>query len=282
MPGLTPILEIRQMERGELDLAIEWARLEGWNPGLDDADAFWSVDPSGFFVATADGEPVGSVSAVAYDSAFAFVGFFIVRPEYRRGNIGGRLAQQVLRYLGERSSGADGVVAQLENYGRLGYKLAYSNIRFQGRCIPGTANGYLNAASVPIDELAAYDRAMFPADRREFLSRWIQPRYGRALCAMDCSGLHGYGVIRKCHEGYKIGPLFANTREIASSLLTALTGPYGGETFYLDVPEPNSEAMGLALSLGMQEVFRTGRIYRRDVPSIDLQRVFGVTSFELG
>ena len=31
---------IRQMTRAELELALEWAAEEGWNPGLHDAAAF--------------------------------------------------------------------------------------------------------------------------------------------------------------------------------------------------------------------------------------------------
>lgn len=34
---------IRSMTRPELDLCIQWAAAEGWNPGLHDADAFYAV-----------------------------------------------------------------------------------------------------------------------------------------------------------------------------------------------------------------------------------------------
>jgi hypothetical protein len=38
----------------------------------------------------------------------------------------------------------------------------------------------------------------------------------------------------------------------------------------------------LASGLGTAEVFRTLRMYRGEVPPVQLSRVFGVTSLELG
>ncbi|MDD4242632.1 MAG: hypothetical protein PHG54_14480, partial [Smithellaceae bacterium] len=60
-------LEIHCMNREEVGLAVEWAAREGWNPGLHDAECFYAADPRGFFLARRDGEPVGALSAVAYD-----------------------------------------------------------------------------------------------------------------------------------------------------------------------------------------------------------------------
>ncbi|HLA33082.1 MAG TPA: GNAT family N-acetyltransferase, partial [Pseudomonas sp.] len=31
------------MTRAEVDLAIDWAAAEGWNPGLHDADCFYAA-----------------------------------------------------------------------------------------------------------------------------------------------------------------------------------------------------------------------------------------------
>jgi hypothetical protein len=40
--------QIRTMTRSELDLTVDWAAAEGWNPGLDDAECFFQTDSSGF------------------------------------------------------------------------------------------------------------------------------------------------------------------------------------------------------------------------------------------
>lgn len=34
----------------EIQLMLNWADSEGWNPGLTDAHAFQLIDPTGFFI----------------------------------------------------------------------------------------------------------------------------------------------------------------------------------------------------------------------------------------
>ncbi len=55
----------------------------------------------------------------------------------------------------------------------------------------------------------------------------------------------------------------------------------GGEVF-LDVPQPNREAAALAVAHGLTTVFEIARMYTGPVRPVALERVFGVTPFELG
>ena len=55
----------------------------------------------------------------------------------------------------------------------------------------------------------------------------------------------------------------------------------GGEIF-LDVPSVNRDAVALAQDLGLTPVFETVRMYTGAIPPLRLERVFGVTTFELG
>ena len=53
-------LRFRPMRKDEISLAIDWAAAEGWNPGLDDAACFATVDPDAFLIGEIDGEPVAT------------------------------------------------------------------------------------------------------------------------------------------------------------------------------------------------------------------------------
>ncbi|MEO0823690.1 MAG: GNAT family N-acetyltransferase, partial [Pseudomonadota bacterium] len=132
--------------------------------------------------------------------------------------------------------------------------------------------------------LATFDRAHFPAPREAFLRRWTASdahRTTRLLWRGDA--LAGYGVIRTCRDGTKIGPLFAEDAETARRLFCALAATRAsGETVSLDVPEDNPAAVALAETAGLAPVFETARMYLGPPPALPLQRIFGVTTFELG
>lgn len=62
-------------------------------PGLHDADCYFSADPKGFLVGLLDDEPIATISVIKYDDAFGFLGFYIVKPEYQGQGYGLQLWQ---------------------------------------------------------------------------------------------------------------------------------------------------------------------------------------------
>jgi GNAT superfamily N-acetyltransferase len=277
---------IRGMKHHEMDLAINLAAQEGWNPGLNDAECFYSTDPDGFFVALRDDAPVGCISAVSYGPEFGFIGFFVVVPELRGHRIGLDLGSAAMARLGDRNIGIDGVEKKVKNYEQLGFKLAYRNIRYEGLSFKKNASRQRHcvpAASLAVDKLAQYDRRFFPAPRPAFLSRWIAQAGATSFAAIDGDKIRGLGVIRPCRSGYKIGPLFADDRDRAELLFARLIASIPeGMPFYMDPPETNADALALCRSYRMKPVFQTARMYNKTPPDIEVNNIYGVTSFELG
>lgn len=109
-------LVLRTASIAEVKMMLDWAAGEGWNPGLDDASVFHATDPEGFFIAERDGTPVASISVVNHTDDFAFLGFYICRPECRGQGIGLGLWHHALAHAGPRTVGLDGVAAQEANY----------------------------------------------------------------------------------------------------------------------------------------------------------------------
>lgn len=272
---------VRRMSRDDIDLAVEWAALEGWNPGLTDAESFYETDPQGFFIAEADGVPAGCISAVAYDETFGFMGFYIVRPELRGQGIGMALWDAAMAYMGERVIGGDGVVAMLDKYALSGFRIAHRNARYEGIGRAASAN-LVDVMEVPFAELVAYDRRFFPAPRSRFLKSWISQTgsHGRAVVAGG--RLVGYGVIRPCRRGFKIAPLFADTPHISEELYSGLASLAVEQPVFLDIPVCNGGARQLVERQAMTRVFETARIYRGAPPVLPLDNIYGITSFELG
>ena len=278
-------LQIRIMTREELNTIMDWAAAEGWNPGFFDANCFYSADSTGFLIGTVNDEPVASISVVKYGKSFGFLGFYIVKPEYRGKGYGLQIWNAGIEYLEDRNIGLDGVVNQQDNYIRSGFKLAYKNIRYEGsKTINSIDNkDIIDLSTIPFNTFEKFDRQLFPDSRTQFISCWINQPSHKALGIKYKNKLVGYGVIRKCRIGYKIGPLFAITPDLAEKLFQALISKVKpGDPYYIDVPEINGAAIIMVQKYNMKKVFETARMYTNEVPDIDLNKVFGVTSFELG
>jgi GNAT superfamily N-acetyltransferase len=277
---------IRTLGLADLPLALDWAAAEGWNPGLADAACFHAADPEGFLLAELDGEPIGCVSAVRYGGGFGFLGFYIVRPGFRGQGHGMALWRAAMARLAPGTVGLDGVVAQQGNYARSGFALAHRNIRYGAAAPrpPAPADGpaILPAAALPFDDLAAFDRRFFPAPRAAFLRAWLAAPGHVARVATGPGGIEGLGVLRPCREGAKIGPLFATTPAAARALLAALLDAAPAGPVFLDLPEPNADAIAMAEAAGMAPAFETARMYAGAAPVLPLGQVYGITSFELG
>lgn len=269
-------------------VTIPWMREAGWNPGLHDAETFPVADPAGFLVGELEGSPIACVSGVHYDDSFGFMGCYIVREGFRGHGYGMAIHEAARAHLAGCTQGGDGVLANVTKYQQIGRVLAYRNARYQGvRGVDWTpATGPVPMSALDPAGVAQLDRACFPAPRTAFLEAWLrQP----GAIALGIPGVPGeeqpraFGVIRPCHDGWKIGPLFARDPVSAEQVFRALVhGIPVGDRFVLDVAEPNTAALDLVRRHGMTEVFATARMYTGPFPRIRLDWVYGVTTFELG
>ncbi len=226
---------------------------------------------------------IGSVSIVRYDDTFMFGGLYIVHPDYREMGIG----RAVLRFRDE-------ICRRTATWGLMGYSPCSQSTRNQGLCLHTGISGSKASEKVSVDKtltplrevpfprILAYDSKFFPTVREGFLKHFLYQPDCKGYASITNGSLDGYGFIRKCFNGYKIGPLFAGNSQIAEKIYSALSAFADGMPVFLDVPEPNAAGMALAKAHGMTEVFGTARMYTRELPKLPVEQIFGVTTFELG
>lgn len=277
----------RAATREELNIAFQWASEAGWNPGLGDADIFWETDPDGYVVVEREGEVVGTGSIVSY-SDFGFMGFFIIKKGLRGRGIGRDFWNWRKRRLHERLEpgaviGMDGVFEMQTFYAKGGFRFTYRNLRMEGLGETSVIDDRLvDLSRVPFAQVLELDTRCFGYNREAFLRRWIESAHATAIGHFEDERLKGYGVIRQCITGYKIGPLFAETSEVAEVLFRGLSNYAPGQPIFLDVPEVNTDALSLAMKYGMAEVFGCARMYAGPIPELPWDTIYGVTTFELG
>jgi ribosomal protein S18 acetylase RimI-like enzyme len=282
---------IQTTDPEQFAIAAQWAADEGWNPGLDDLETFHGADRQGLLLGFLDGVPIASISVVRYGNDFGFLGFYIVDPQYRGKGYGMAIWRAGMNHLAGRTVGLDGVVSQQDNYRKSGFKLVDNNIRHSGAPIlpehspDGLAIRPVGESDLP--RLHDLDRQCFPAERGGFLRQWLLPGDAqtrrKSLLALRDEIPSGFGTIRQCRSGYKIGPLMAEDRQSARALFAALVRlAEPGAQIILDTPESNGEAVALVREVGMSRGFETARMYRGPAPALAQAKVFGITTFELG
>jgi hypothetical protein len=182
----------------------------------------------------------------------------------------------------------DGVFAVQGFYAKGGFVFSHRNMRFRAEIserpalLPVDGTHVIPLAAIPFDQVLDYDRTCFPALRPSFLRAWIsQPDALAVGCRRD-GKLSGYGVVRRCGDGCKVGPLFADDTPAAEILYAHLAGFAAGGPLYLDAPENNPAAIEFVRRHRMVEVFGCARMYLGPAPVVAHERVFGVTTFELG
>ncbi|MEW2295559.1 GNAT family N-acetyltransferase [Streptomyces sp. NPDC006743] len=277
-------LVVTQATLEDWPVISRWAAEEGWNPGLSDGPAFFAQDPDGFFLGLIGGEPVSAISVVNHGAGFAFLGCYLVRPDLRGRGHGLTTWKTALAHAGSRTVGLDGVVAQQDNYRQSGFRPAHRTVRFAGAAPAAEAPaGVRPAATADLPDLVAYDALCHPADRPRFLGRWLTtPGHRTFVRRAAASRLTGYGVLRPARDSLRIGPLFADTPEDARALFAALCAAAQGQDIAVDVPETNAAGVALAEEAGLTPSFETARMYTGPVREHARERVFGVTTLELG
>ena len=114
---------IRLISINEIQEVTNWARLEGFSPGMDDVSIYRNTDKQGVWVACLDNNPIGSIACIKYNSSYGFIGLFIVKKEFRNNGYGVRLWKHALEYLKNVDCiGLEAAPDRLNDYAKWGFR----------------------------------------------------------------------------------------------------------------------------------------------------------------
>lgn len=288
------LLRIRALEKGDLADVTAWARAEHFAPGQGDVAIYRHTDRQGLWVGCLNGRPIGCIAGVRYNAEYGFIGMFLVQPEHRGQGFGRELWQRALQHLeGLTCIGIEAAPDRIGDYASWGFAPASPTQRWQrisdGNLPPAaTPEGLslLEGSAIPDRAVQAYDAQRELSPRPHFLADWLHHPAGTVLALIGPDGsCHGFGRIRPCllhrGEGWRIGPLLADTPALAAQLLNALMARHAGVVL-IDAPAANPEAGPLLLQLGFAVVAETVRMYRGSLPAVPLGDVYGLACLELG
>jgi GNAT superfamily N-acetyltransferase len=281
-------LKFEKLDLQGVETLVEWARQEGWNPGLNDAQIFYQTDNEGHYGFFLHDKLIAGGSIVSYNGEFGFMGLFIVQPAFRSVGLGKELwfkrrDMLISRLQPGASIGMDGVVSMQPFYQKGGFVPAFRDERYMkhGEYFPPDPT-ISSIGANDFEMIAEFDKSCFGFGRKLFLTAWLNNPNSKSFKLMINNHLQGYAILRKTYNGYKIGPLFANNETVAESLYKACLSNAQGEEVFLDIPVNNPAAVELIKKFDAAYIFECARMYYGHTPKVDLNKVFGITTFELG
>lgn len=279
------VYRIREMTESDAKQVWEWARKENWNPGLHDWKIFPAVNPDGCFVGILDDEIISSATAVQYDKKYGFGGMYIVKLEYRGQEYGLAIAQHAMNYLadiGVECIGCDAVPDKVAIYQRLGFHPAYEITRYKYRVHEECQEVCRSIKEDQFNAIAEYDLKVSKISRKPLLKVLLWS--SEAISCAEYKGEQpiGFAIARPAYEGYRIGPCFADSADIARRLLETIFARLEEKTLFIDVPKVNVSAVSLVRSYGMKSGFTCIRMYTTSKYNQDASYIYGNTTFEVG
>jgi hypothetical protein len=186
------------------------------------------------------------------------------------------------------------VPTQISRYANSGFKKDFHIQRWQKIFIRETSNveetteDLKQLNSISIESIIEYDQSIFSVSRKKLLAKFIQNEHIVGFASTDEKGkITGFGLIRPCTQGYRIGPLYANHIENAQKLFYSLLSKANNCTVFIDAPSHNPyiECFTSFFNLDRVPEADTVAMFKGEVPtalSTNNHKNYAVCSLEIG
>lgn len=239
-------ITVSQMQRSDFKEINQWCIDEGWNIGIHDSEIYYKIDPMGHYIAKTN-KSIASLSLMKHSPSFFTLGPFIVHPSVRGQGIGEALWNEAMSRMNQEQPNAVialyAVSEQVERYKKSGFvpiiNIHRWHINTNARNAPSPNDSCSSITSQLIPSVSAYYQKHEVTNRELLFNELIVKPKTKGLVFMDDNLIKGFGFIRPCVRGFRIGPLIADTPEIANRLMTELLVLAKNAPVFMDVPALN-------------------------------------------
>lgn len=259
----------------------------GWNQNNDD----WRrILASGEVYGLRDGNALIASSAILpYGSSFGWICMILVTGGQQRRGHAIRLMQNCIERLEQRglTAGLDATPAGRTVYLQLGFEDIYPLSRLYAAQVSIEREPAAEAAIEPLSaadwpQLVRYDAAAFGGDRAALLRALQRERPDLAFVARREGALAGYVFGRDGQFATQIGPIVADTSDIARDLSLVSLGSIHGPVM-IDVPDHQRDYYSWLLRCGFEKQRGFTRMLRgRSQPFDRPHLIMAITGPEFG
>ncbi len=291
-------LSIKPLCEADIDFVTEISRKEGFAPGVGDLRIYQNTDRQGLWVGWLNNKPIGCIAGVRYNENYGFLGLFLVIEKFRGNGFGIQLWKKALSHLSDLPCvGLEAAPERISDYSKWGFTISSKTTRWQwlgdGKLPEDNLSSdqigdfiFVEGSSIPSNAVEKFDEKRENTPRPHFLSDWLTHPAGKVIAIIDNKSVcHGFGRIRPCllknGDGWRIGPLMADTPSLIKTLLRKLIDSHPG-LIIIDSPGLNKSANQLFIELGFKSESETFRMYRGYQPPVSMNDVYGLACLELG
>lgn len=280
---------IREMQAGDIEYAMKLKDAENWNQTEADWRHLLMHNPQLCLVADVEGEVVGTVTAAKFENELAWIGMMLVAQKMRGRGLSKALLGEILRRLdGCTVVKLDATPKGLPIYERLGFIMERTIHRLEATA-PVLArtmgHGAVPELALPgdLEDLVALDRRIYGAGRGTLIQFCLDSARGHCWLVRDAGSIRGFVLGRPGSRNQYLGPLEAESLDIAKDLLAVASQPNGPSRYVIDVPTDQIDLMEWLISGGFSLKRTLYRMhYRKNLLIGDETRQYAIAGPEFG
>jgi GNAT superfamily N-acetyltransferase len=279
--------QIGNLTADELADADALVKEAGWNQTEADWRTF--LDFGTVHAMRDNGKVIATAATLPYGGKFAWVSMVLIAGYYRRQGLGTKLMQRCLDELAAKglTPVLDATPAGRDVYVGLGFQDSWGYKRMllsDRKVVPSLENNIAVEAISDSSwaELCAYDATIFGADRSNVLSR-LRGRLPEAeFCVWRGGHVVGFLLGRMGRRAAQLGPLVAESEEIACALLAQALETVSAPVYIDFIDDKPLTARFLATAGFVAERPLTRMLLNRNTAFQDVAQSYAVAGPEFG
>lgn len=275
---------LRAEELGDADALVKEA---GWNQTEADWRAF--LDFGTVYAMRDKGKVIATSATLPYGGKFAWISMVLISGAYRRQGLGTKLMQRCLDDLTAKGlvPVLDATPAGRDVYRGLGFEdsFGYKRLLLSDRKIVPSLENSIAVEAISDSswtQLCAYDSTIFGADRSKVLAR-LRGRLPEAeFCVWRGGHIVGFLMGRMGRRATQLGPLVAESCEIACALLAQALETVSTPVYIDFIDDKPLTARFLATAGFVAERPLTRMLFKRNTAFQDIAQSYAVAGPEFG
>ena len=268
-------ISLRPLLAEDIPEAMKLKDAEGWNQTVKDWQVFVEGQQNINLIAELEGETTGTVTAINYDNAVAWLGMMIVNKAFRGLGISRNLMSTTIEQLNKNNCESIKLDATPQGrpvYVKLGFVEEYTIYRMVHQDFDQVPDFDMDSGRIEpvanshISDIIDLDRKIFGANRSQLLKEMINNYPERSFVLIRDGQVAGFVLGRAGTRFSQIGPVMTANDKDAMALFSSALKPLKNQSIVIDLLEDKIQVSDWLTSIGFASQRPLYRMYLEKNP----------------